>query len=599
MKDIDRNQAIGLVLISAMLIAYFTFFSGPSAETKTTKPATDISDTSKKANTTTLAAKSSDTTQLKKQFGTFASFANGTETEYILENENLKVTLSSKGGTVKHVLLKNYKTYSKEDLYLIKSSFNTQRLIAFLPTGKINLNELYYSSSKIGNTVSFVLPLAENQFVSHSYTLPEKSFELTYNIEAKGIENLIQGDKIELTWNQEMPLTEKDLTASRTTANITYRLNDGTYNSLSETKLELQEAKLESKVNWITFKQKFFSVGLISENGFASGEIKSETDINNPLVVKSVSANLNLKVADLTAEKGKFKYYFGPNKLNLMADVAPSFNENVYLGWPIINNINRYTIAPLFSFLEKFIGNYGVIIIAMVLIIKLILLPLSFQAYKSMAKIKVLKPELDDIKARAGDDMTVQQQEQMKLYQQVGINPLAGCIPVLLQMPVLLAMFNFFPNAIEFRQQSFLWAEDLSTFDTIATLPFSIPFYGDHVSLFTILMTASTILYTWYNSQMQVSATGPMIAMSYIMPVVFMFVMNSFPAGLSFYYFVSNMITVGQQFLIKSFVNEDDIRAKLEDNKKKLVDKKPNRFQQRLQAAMEQQQELKKKPTKK
>lgn len=598
-NNIDRNQAIGLVLISAMLIAYFTFFSTPNTDTKKENATSEKIDSSSLVKKADKVAQTLDTIQLQKQYGNFASFATGTETEYTLENENLKIVLSSKGGKVKSVLLKNYKTYTKEDLYLIQSNFDKQSLIAYLPTGKLNLSELFYSSTKIGNAVTFLLPLGENQFVSHTYSLPEKSFELKYGLEVKGIENLIQGDKFELSWSQDLPLTEKDLTASRQTANITYRLNDGTYSSLSEAKFETQEVKLEGKVNWVTFKQKFFSVGLVSENGFASGEVKSETDVNNPYVVKSVSANLNLKVADLTKEKGLFKYYFGPNKLSLMADVAPSFNENVYLGWPVINNINRYTIAPLFTFLEKFISNYGVIIICLVLIIKAILFPLSFQAYKSMAKIKVLKPELDEIKARAGEDLTVQQQEQMKLYQQVGINPLAGCVPVLLQMPVLLAMFNFFPNAIEFRQQGFLWAEDLSTFDTIATLPFSIPFYGDHVSLFTILMTASTILYTWYNSSMQVSATGPMIAMSYIMPIVFMFVMNSFPAGLSFYYFVSNMVTVGQQFLIKSFVNEDEIRAKLEENKKKSVDKKPNRFQQRLQAAMEQQQELKKKPTKK
>jgi YidC/Oxa1 family membrane protein insertase len=195
--------------------------------------------------------------------------------------------------------------------------------------------------------------------------------------------------------------------------------------------------------------------------------------------------------------------------------------------------------------------------------------------------------------------MAAIQQEQMKLYQQVGINPLSGCIPVLLQMPVLLAMFNFFPNAIELRQQPFLWADDLSTFDSIYTLPFSIPFYGDHVSLFTLLMTASTILYTWYNSQMNVSATGPMLAVSYIMPIVFMFVLNSFPAGLTFYYFVSNMITIGQQYIIKLFVDEKALRAKLEENKKNLASKKPNRFQQRLMEAMEQQRELKKNAGKK
>lgn len=599
MNNVDRNQAIGLVLISAMLIAYFTFFSNSGTESNSTKQETVQIDSASASAPETVIAAPKDSAAVKAEYGSLASFAAGTAQEYTLENSDIKIVFSSKGAQIKSVLLKNYKTYSNEDLYLIKSEFNQFKLSAFLPTGKVNLSDLHYKAVQNGNVISFSLPLGENSYFTQNFTLPEKGFELVYKIESKGLDNIIQNDKIEVKWAENEPLTEKDLAAARQTANITYRMMDGTYNSLSETKFETQEQKLEGRVNWVTFKQKFFSVGFIAENGFANGDVKSETNVNNPAIVKSFTANLGISVADLEAGKGQFKYYFGPNKLSIVGDVAPNFNENVYLGWPVINTINRYTIAPLFSLLEKIISNYGVIIICMVLIIKAILFPLSFQSYKSMAKIKVLKPELDEIKARTGDDMAAMQQEQMKLYQQVGINPLAGCVPVLLQMPVLLAMFNFFPNAIELRQQAFLWAEDLSTYDSIATLPFSIPFYGDHVSLFTLLMTASTILYTWYNNQINVSATGPMIAMSYIMPLVFMFVLNSMPAGLSFYYFISNMITVGQQFIIKAFVDENAIRLKLEENKKNSVTKKPNRFQQRLQAAMEQQQEMKKRAGKK
>jgi YidC/Oxa1 family membrane protein insertase len=252
--------------------------------------------------------------------------------------------------------------------------------------------------------------------------------------------------------------------------------------------------------------------------------------------------------------------------------------------------------------LETVIGNYGIIIIILVLLLKLLLLPLSYKSYISMAKMKVMKPELDEIKAKFGDDMQKTQAEQMQLYQKVGINPLSGCIPVLLQMPILFAMFSFFPNAIELRQQSFLWSPDLSTYDMVITWKENIEIFGwnildNHISLFTLLMTISTLVYTWFNNQMSTAVQGPMVAISYTMPVVFMFVLNSFPAGLSFYYFVSNIVTIAQQLIIKRFVDEDALRAKLEENRKNFqsgnVKKSP--FMQRLNDAMKAQEEMKKK----
>lgn len=593
MNNIDKNQAIGLVLISAMLIAYFTFFS------ETSKPAElkNITHIEQNIGSSNFKTQTSikDSATLIKEYGSLAEFAVGVEEEKILENENIKIIFSTKGGVVKSVFLKKFKTYAKTDLYLVDSKTNNLNLYAKTNNGELNINSLFYQAELSENTINFKLSLANGKFISQQYQIKPQSYELNYDIKIRGFEDIITGKDLEFKWESKLPHTEKDLTASRQSANITYRLMDGTYKSLSETNLDKQEQKLESSANWVTFKLKFFSIGFIADNGFAGGDVKSEVNLLDSAVVKTFAANLTVPFNDLKSDKGSFKFYFGPNILSVITDVAPDFKENVYLGWPVINNINRYTMAPLMSFLEKFIPNYGVIIILMVLIIKLVLLPLSYKSYQSMAKMKVLKPELDEIKARVGDDMGAMQQEQMKLYNQVGVNPLSGCIPVLLQMPVLLAMFNFFPNAMELRQQGFLWAEDLSTYDTIAMLPFKIPYYGDHVSLFALLMTASTILYTWYNNQMNVAATGPMIAMGYIMPLVFMFILNSMPAGLSFYYFVSNMVTIGQQYMIKSFVDEKAIRAKLDENKKTVDTRKPNRFQQRLMEAMDQQKELKKK----
>jgi YidC/Oxa1 family membrane protein insertase len=591
-NTVERNQAIGLVLISAMLIAYFTFFS----ETPKTEQQIKTEQIIKKQQKDIAQGTQNqivDTAKIAREYGTLASYTQGNEQSYVLENENLKVTFSNKGGSVQSVLLKKYKTYSKADLYLLDEKNTSFSLLGKSANGEVNFSNLYYQVKQTTDEIIFTLTLGDNSYITHSYKL-NSGYDLAYNLKVNGLDNVISTKELQFVWKTNFPNTEKDFAAARQTANITYRLLDGTYKSLNETSTDTQEQKLETQTNWVTFKQKFFSIGFIANNSFKSGVVKSEVDLLDSSTVKSFSSTLNVDVEDIKSDKGSFKFYFGPNKLSLISDVAPDFKENVYLGWPVINTINRYTMAPLLSFLEKFIPNYGIIIILMVLIIKLILLPLSYKAFVSMAKMKVLKPELDEIKARVGDDMGAMQQEQMKLYNQVGVNPLSGCVPVLLQMPILLAMFNFFPNAIELRQQSFLWAEDLSTFDSVASLPFKIPFYGDHVSLFALLMTASTILYTWYNNQMNVAATGPMIAMSYIMPLVFMFILNSMPAGLSFYYFVSNMVTIGQQFLIKSFVDEKAIREKLIENKNTAHTRKPNRFQQRLMDAMEQQKELKK-----
>jgi YidC/Oxa1 family membrane protein insertase len=261
------------------------------------------------------------------------------------------------------------------------------------------------------------------------------------------------------------------------------------------------------------------------------------------------------------------------------------FEKNIDLGWSVFAWVNKLLVIPVFNFLEQYFTNYGIIIILLVVFLKTLLFPLTYKSYLSMAKMKVLKPEIDAIKEKHEGDMQKSQQETMKLYSSMGVNPLSGCVPMLLQIPILFALLNFFPNSIELRQEGFLWAHDLSTYDVFAKLPFTIPFYGDHVSMFTLLMTLSTILYTWQNNQVN-TMQGPMKFYSYLMPVMIMFVVNSFSAGLSFYYFVANIITFGQQAIIRLFVDDKKIRAKLEENQVKNKDKKPGGFQKRLQEAM-------------
>jgi YidC/Oxa1 family membrane protein insertase len=292
-----------------------------------------------------------------------------------------------------------------------------------------------------------------------------------------------------------------------------------------------------------------------------------------------------------SATGGKYQFYFGPNNYKLLDKIAPDYERNVYLGWGIFGWINKGLIIPIFHFLERFISSYGIIIVLLVLVVKTLLFPLTFKSYVSMAKMRVLKPEIDEIKARVGEENTTQvQAETMQLYQEMGVSPLAGCIPTLATIPILLAMFNFFPGAIELRQESFLWATDLSSYDEFVRLPFTIPYYGNHVSLFTLLMTATTLVLTWQSNQTS-AMQGAMKFYSYLMPLIFMFVLNDFAAGLTWYYFVSNVVTIAQQAIIKVMVDDSSLRAKLEENRRKHLatpadqQKKPS-FQARLAEAM-------------
>lgn len=307
---------------------------------------------------------------------------------------------------------------------------------------------------------------------------------------------------------------------------------------------------------------------------FVKASITSTPNLSDSIHIKTLDAQITGSTQDLKQGKSNFNFYFGPNDYSIVKTIAPSFGKNVKLSYDFLLPITRYIFVPLFEFLESIFSNYGLLIIILVLIIKTALLPLTYKSYVSMAKTRILAPEIAAIKEKIGDDAAKVQQETMKLYGEVGVNPLSGCVPVLATMPVLMAVFMLFPNLINLRQESFLWAEDLSTFDSIVTLPFTIPFYGSHVSLFCLLMTVSQLAYGYYNNQITPDQPGQPInmkMMAYFTPVIFMFVMNSFPAGLSFYYFISNLVTIGQQLAIRKFVNEDKIKLILDENRKKIA----------------------------
>ncbi|WP_020598230.1 membrane protein insertase YidC [Spirosoma panaciterrae] len=592
----DRNQLIGIVLILAMLVGYQLLVPKPAPEkepaqkTQTTKPKS----ASGAEAAINKAEQPLDSAAAKAQFGDFATAATGEARDITVENKDLKVTFSTWGGRVKEVVLKNYKTFDQKPLVLIDEK--SSKTLLELPTqqGKVNLHQLYYQTTTSNGQVNgqnqqivFRAEVAPGQSVEQVYTIPAEGYVIDYDLKLNGLSNSVGNGDIRFFWEDKMRQYENDLANNRRAATINYLTADENFENLTEGESN-QEATLEEPVQWFTIKHKYFLSGFIDKNApMTKASFKTLVDPADSSVVKTAIADVMLPIADVKAGKGQYKFYYGPNKFQLLGSIAPEFDRNVYLGYSILKPINKYFFVPVFNFLEKFITNYGLLIIALVVFVKLLLTPLTYKSYVSMAKMRVLAPEINEIKERVGDDMAKQQSEQMKLYQEVGVSPLSGCVPVLATMPILFALFMLFPNLIELRQKAFLWSGDLSTYDAFLKFP-TLPFIGSHLSLFTVLMTASSIAYAYYNNQTTPTQPGPvnMKALSYIFPLMFMFVLNSYPAGLTFYYFVSNIVTITQQQLIRRFVDEDKIKAVLDENRRKNASgqgKKPGGFQALLQ----------------
>lgn len=588
----DRNQAAGLILFAAVLLIYSIFFATPPEPL--TEESNNVTQTipqeSIAVDTIAQEIIQPDSIQdliAQRQFGVFAPMTKGTAEEIVLENDKMSVTFSTKGAEIAKVELKEFKTWDQRPLVLLDNE--TSDLSFSIPTdkGPQSLNDFYFNPTAStvevdGTPVSILTFIAKagSGSITRTYSLAEGGYVLDKSLEFAGLTNSLKDTTILVNWDARLIRQEQDIEESRRKTNINFFTAEENHDYLSTTS-ETDEADVQEPLKWVSFSQRFFTTGIIAANNFSSAKFNQQTP-QDTLSIKNVQAAMVLPLAD---NKVELSYYFGPNRYNTLKRITPGFEKNVDMGYFFVSWVNKYIIVNLFQFLEKYFTNYGIIIIIIVLIIKIALTPLTYKSYIGMAKMRVIKPEIDELKAKYPDDPTKMQQEQMKLFGQLGVSPISGCLPLLFQMPFLFAMFFFFPNAIELRQQSFLWAHDLSTYDSILRLPFTIPFYGSHVSLFTILMTVSQIAYTHFNNQLT-AQTGPMKNLGYIMPVVFMFVLNSFPAALSFYYFVSNMVTFGQQALIKLFVDDAKIREKIEQNKVKNVDKKKSKFQQKLEDAM-------------
>lgn len=620
----DKKSIIGLVLIGVILIGFSYFNSRQAAEYQKVqahqqdsiarvKKAQEIA---KPAATTeelssTTSKDSAEIASMTEVVG--ASLANslkGTEEFYTIQNDLIKVVFSNKGGRIAQVEALKYKRYNGEKLVLFtpeKSKFD----LSFFMGQNISTSKFFFEPVNVSKndqlsgkdsikSATFRLHTDETSYLDFVYTLKKGSYMVDYKVNFVGMQNKFpQGiTDFDIKWAMTAPQQEKGFKNENNYTAIAYKFpgEKGDFEELSPMKEDASE-KVSTKIQWINFKQQFFSSILVSKNNFTSADISQTTNPENSGYTKNFSADIRVPF-NPTTKSVDMAFYFGPNLFKELKKYDQGFEKVVPLGGWIIRWINRWVVIPVFDVLESHIGSFGLIILILTILIKLVLFPLTYKSYLSMAKMRVLKPEVDKINEKypKKEDALKKQQEVMALYRKTGVNPMGGCLPMLLQLPILIAMFRFFPASFELRQESFLWADDLSSFDSIINLPFDIPLYGGHISLFTLLMAVSLYLTSKINTAQMGDTTQQMPGMKfmtlYMMPVMMIFWFNNYAAGLSYYYLLSNLFTLGQTYLIRQTVNDDAIHAKLKENSKKPV--KKSRFQQKLEEMAKQQQRMKK-----
>lgn len=630
----NKENIIGLVLIFAMLIAYSIWMT-PSQEELQKKQRTQDSlalvqqrkldsmhmASEKEAQTEPVIPETQEifedpdieSEKILDKFGSFANAATGDETLYTIESEVLRLVISSKGGRIISAELKEFQTWDTLPLQLIHPEFSEFGFEFFANNRNIKTKELFfqpywYNSSDEDNrkmniqgdeVIEFGMRVYTNQSVSSQNTEEYLEFKYTVNgndymtgldFNFSGMHNVFDDNVnfLPLTWKSQLQRQEKNLKNERANSTIHYRYLSDDMGSLSDTKDDSE--LLNTRVKWIAFKQQFFTRTLIAKDNFVSAEVSSSTneDLPDERYLKTMEADIYIPYLATPQYSVPMNLYLGPTKYNILRKYDLNLERQIPLGWGffLFQIVNRYAVIPVFNFLESFNFNYGIIILILTILLKIVLFPLTYKTYISQARMRVLKPEVEELgkKFPKKEDAMKKQQAMMALYKKAGVNPMSGCVPMVIQLPILIALFRFFPSSIELRQQSFLWATDLSTYDSVLDLPFTIPFYGDHVSLFTLLMAISTVAYTYVNSKMMDTGANQMPGMKmmmYLMPVMFLGFFNSYSSGLSYYYMLTNLITFAQMFIIRRVIDEDKIRKKIMENKKKPV--KVSKFQKRLE----------------
>jgi len=616
----DRNTIIGLAMIGLILVGY-SIFTKPAREAQMAERRRldsiarveqvrameeaqhQRAQTQESQTEETAIEDSASMERLSEELGDFVAGALGEEEKVVLENEQLKLTFSTLGGRPYTIQLKDYQTHDSLPLYLFNGDSTLFELQFFADNRGINTGELYFSpeiqkltgeEGRSFQQTTMKMEISGSASISYVYKLYDGDYMLDFDMQLKGLDQY-RTDRMEFKLDFYAPSQEKGYQNEAMYTSLFYRYHGGDIESFkSRSKKEIEDVTESTRIKWIAFSHQFFSTILVADEYF-DGAYMMQQRFNDPgKYVRHYSSSIDIPFDRTSDQIIGMQLYFGPNNFTSLKSYGDMGLENVVtVGGSMIRWINAFVVIPIFNWLNNWINNFGIIILLLTLIIKTALFPLTYKSYKSQAVMRVLKPQVDEIGERypKKEDAMKKQQATMDLYKKAGANPMGGCLPMLLQFPILYAMFRFFPTSIELRQQGFLWAHDLSTYDSILDLPFTIPMYGDHVSLFTLLMTVTTMLSMRWNNQASAgtSQMPGMKTMMYIMPVMFMFILNNFSAGLTYYYFLANVITLGQNLVFKSFIDEEKILKKI--NSKKNKPKKKSGFAKRLEDLQKQQQQ--------
>lgn len=612
-KKVDVQSLIGFFLIGAILI-WMLYNNSSETETVTPQESPEQVETGTKTEDpvkNAIQTNRMDSTAIEeyeRELGAFAYSAalpSATAKTTQFSNDLLELEIDNRGGYISTARLKNFKTFDSIPVYLIKDGNASFNLNFKTSDGRVlNTKDLYFepSLSKSGDNqvLSMKLKVSEDEFLEYRYVLKPGEYMLDFSIRSQGLSGVFDpSEEIILDWNLKGFRHAKSIDYENNYTKLIYEYDDGEDDNLGLGELEEDE---NVDISYVAFKQHFFSSILLTDDAFPSGVFTSrnlvEDEEIDTVFTKSFSSTLALEL-----EAGELDYdmnwYYGPTDYQILNDYDRNLDEVVPLGWGIFGWINRYIFIPFFIFLSSFLPNYGIAIIVMTIVVRIVLSPVTYKSYLAQAKMKVLRPEINELNEKYKDNPMKKQQETMKLQSKAGASPLSGCLPALMQIPVFYALFQFFPSAFQLRQKGFLWADDLSSYDTIAQLPFTIPFYGDHVSLFPILASIAIFIYMMMTTgqtmaQNQQPGMPNMKFIMYLSPILMLFFFNNYASGLSLYYFTSNLITIGIMLVIKHFIiDEDKIHAKIQENKKK--PKKQGRFARKMQEMMEQAEEQQKK----
>lgn len=604
----DKNTIIGLVLIGLLLIG-FTYFSRPSQEQqeawqKYNDSIALVQQQEEALRAKTEAALANEKTEaLLDSTTTFFRSLQGEDTFITIENNLMKIKLANKGGRIYSVQLKEYFNQQEEPLVLFDNDDTSMNFYFYNKKEALQSKDYYFTPvNQTANSVSMRLIADNESYIDFVYTLNPESYMVDFTIQAIGMSDLLSSSThyVDIEWNQHARQLDRGDTYENRLSNLSYKFAGDKTNRMSESKDE--EKNISERLDWVGYKTRFFSSVFIANQTFDKNVLKSQLNRNEGYV-KDYSAEMSTFFDPTGKEPTSMNFYFGPNHYKTLKSFDKGrknklkLDDLIYLGWPVVRWINKFFTVNIFDWLSSLGMSMGLVLLFMTIIVKIIIFPATWKTYLSSAKMRVLKPKIELINQKYPnqEDAMKKQQEVMQLYGQYGVSPMGGCLPMLLQFPILMALFMFVPSAIELRQESFLWAADLSTYDDLIKLPFKIPFLGKHLSLFCLLMTATTIVNTKFTMDQQNTGQQQvpgMKIMMYFMPVMFLFILNDFPAGLNYYYFLSTLIGVLTMIVLRKTTNEDKLLAQLEANKAKNKTKKKSGFAARLEAMQKEQEKL-------